>query len=306
MLASFAHEALFYRDASDYVAGTRPFIEGALARREPVLVAVPGPQLDLIGAALGERARDVRFLDMTRAGRNPGRIIPWVLHAFLREFAGQSARIIGEPVWAGRSADEYPACVQHEALINVAFAGRVASILCPYDAARLPAEVLDDAACTHPVLVDVDARTDSPRYTDPADMVAAFNQPLAEPAPQTPTLDFDAPSLPLVREFVAVYADRAGLAAYRVGDLQLAANELATNAIVHGGGYGQLRIWRVDHHLVCEVRDRGIAEGPLTGLVPPAPDSLGGRGLVMVNYISDLVRIHTGPDGTAVRAYLDL
>ena len=48
------------------------------------------------------------------------------------------------------------------------------------------------------------------------------------------------------------------------------------------------------------------AEGPLAGLVPPAPESLGGRGLVLVNYLCDLVRIHTGPEGTAVRAYLDL
>jgi anti-sigma regulatory factor (Ser/Thr protein kinase) len=306
MLASFVHEALFYRDADDYLAGTVPFVDRALEQREPVLVAVPGPKIDLIGAALGERALGVRFLDMTRAGRNPGRIIPWVLHAFLHEYAGQPVRIVGEPVWAGRSADEYPACVQHEALINVAFAGQVASILCPYDAVGLPAEVLRDAACTHPVLVDVDARTHSPRYTDPGDVVAAFNQPLVEPAPQTPTLDFDAPSLPLVREFVAFYADRAGLTTARVGDLQLAANELATNAIVHGGGAGQLRVWRVDHQVVCEVRDRGMAERPLTGLVPPAPDSLGGRGLVLVNYLSDLVRIHTGPEGTAVRAYMDL
>ena len=67
-----------------------------------------------------------------------------------------------------------------------------------------------------------------------------------------------------------------------------------------------MRVWRVDHQVVCEVRDRGMAEHRLTGLVPPAPDSLGGRGLVLVNYLCDLVRIHTGPEGTAVRAYLDL
>src|SRR5256885_103316 len=124
--------------------------------------------------------------------------------------------------------------------------------------------------------------------------------------PRRPTRHFDAPTLPLVREFVAVYADRAGLPRRRLGDLQLAVNELATNAVVHGGGTGQVRIWPAGRQLVCEVRDRGTASGRLAGLVPPAPESLGGRGLVLVNYLSDLVRVHTGPDGTAVRVHLDL
>jgi anti-sigma regulatory factor (Ser/Thr protein kinase) len=306
MEMSFVHEALFYRDTGDYLAGTVPFIETALTEREPVLVAVPGPKIDLLGAALGGRSARVRFLDMTRAGRNPGKIIPWVLHAFLEEHAGRPVRIIGEPIWAGRSAEEYPACVQHEALINVAFARSVLSILCPYDMDGLPTGVLEDAACTHPVLVDVDARRDSPSYTDPDAVVAVFNQPLVEPAPDLPTLDFDAPGLPLVREFVAVHAGRAGLSGRRVADLQLATNELATNAITHGGGSGRVRVWRQDDRVVCEVTDQGRALARLAGRTLPAPDSLNGRGLVLVNYVSDLVRIHTGPDGTAVRLYLDL
>src|SRR6266508_584387 len=216
MVASFVHEALFYRSPDDYLALTVPFIQRARTAREPVLVAVPRPKIDLLAGALGGVADGVRFLDMTRAGRNPGKIIPWVLHAFLEEHAGQPVRIIGEPVWAGRSAEEYPACVQHEALINVAFAGHGVSILCPYDSAALPDRVLADAASTHPVLVDVDTRTDSPHYTRPDDVVAAFNQPLAEPAPAAPSLDFDVPGLPLVREFVALYAGRAGLSRHRV------------------------------------------------------------------------------------------
>src|SRR5256714_7632883 len=306
MLGSFVHAALFYRISDEYRAGTVPFVELGLDRREPVLVAVPGQKIALIVAALGDRATRVRVLDMSYAGRNPGRIIPWVLHAFLDEYADRPVRVLGQPIWAGRSDDESPACVQHEALINVTFAGHVATILCPYDAGVLPPDVLDDAERTHPVLVDVDARTDSPQYTDPDDVVEAFTRPLAEPSPTTPTLEFDAPSLPLVREFVAYYADRAGLPPGRCDDLQLAANELASNAIVHGGGTGELRVWPTDGQVVCEVRDRGMATAPLAGRVPPAPDSLSGRGLALVNYLSDLVRIHTGPHGTAIRAYVDL
>ncbi|MFG3701069.1 anti-sigma factor RsbA family regulatory protein [Micromonospora sp. NPDC047620] len=150
---TFVHEGLFYRDPGELLAGTVPFITSGLAAAEPVLVAMPGANLWLLRAAVG--AMDgVRWADMTEAGRNPGRIIPWVLQAFIDEHAGRRVRIIGEPIWAGRSDTEYPACAQHEALINMAFAGRDATILCPYDVAGLDDDVLTDACATHPVLVD--------------------------------------------------------------------------------------------------------------------------------------------------------
>ena len=302
---SLAHEAMFYRGDDEYLAGTVPFVDAALAAREPVLVAVPAPRLRRLRVALGRRAAGVRFVDMTSVGRNPGKIIPWVLHAFLEEHAGHPVRIIGEPIWAGRSADEYPACVQHEALINVTFAGSGLRILCPYDMKALAGDVLDDAACTHPVLVEADDRWDSPSYTDPDVVVAVFNQPLAEPVPAPAALDFDTPRMPEVREFVTVHATRAGLPARRARDLQLAANELATNAVTHGGGTGRLRVWRAAGQVVCEVRDHGTASARLAGRTLPGPDSISGRGLALVNYVSDLVRIHTDPHGTTVRLYLD-
>src|SRR5690349_12190347 len=121
MSPSFVHEALFYRDGDEYLAGTLPFVRAALAAAEPVLVAVPGSRIGPLRAALDGPAAEVRFLDMTVAGWNPGKIIPYVLHPFAAEHAGRPVRMIGEPVWATRSVEEYPACVQHEALINVAF-----------------------------------------------------------------------------------------------------------------------------------------------------------------------------------------
>ncbi|MCO1580514.1 MEDS domain-containing protein [Crossiella sp. SN42] len=57
-------------------------------------------------------------------------------------------RIIGEPIWADRSEAEYPACAQHEALINAASTGRDLTIRCPYDTSRLTTEVLEDARAT--------------------------------------------------------------------------------------------------------------------------------------------------------------
>ena len=111
------------------------------------------------------------------AGRNPGRIIPTILLAFADRHPGHRVRIIGEPIWAGRSAVEYPACAQHESLINSAFTGRKATILCPYDVTELDPMCVHDAHRTHPVMVTTTRRWDSPRYADPIAVAADFNQP---------------------------------------------------------------------------------------------------------------------------------
>lgn len=149
---SLVHAALFYRSEQEYVDGVVPFVVGGLSEGEPVLVAVPANNLALVGEALGSASAAVTMADMTRVGRNPCRILDEVLGAFAAEHFDRPVRMVGEPVWAGRSADEYPACMQHEASINVAFAGREAAVLCPYDASRLDEVVLANAHTTHPLL----------------------------------------------------------------------------------------------------------------------------------------------------------
>ena len=124
----------------------------------------------------------MRTADMARPGRNPGRIIGTVLTAFVREHAGQRVRIIGEPIWAGRTDDEYPACAEHEALINVALGESPAYILCPYDARRLDREWLTDATRTHPTLAADGERWRARPTPTPCALAASFDQP-PEPAP---------------------------------------------------------------------------------------------------------------------------
>ena len=72
----FHHEALFYDGDAEFVAGCSAFAEEGLERGEPVLVMVGIRKLELLRAALGERADGVAFADMEEVGRNPGRIIP--------------------------------------------------------------------------------------------------------------------------------------------------------------------------------------------------------------------------------------
>jgi anti-sigma regulatory factor (Ser/Thr protein kinase) len=247
----------------------------------------------------------VLWRDMTVAGRNPGRIIPTVLLAFADIHPGRRVRIIGEPIWAGRTRIEYPACAQHEALINAAFAGRPATILCPYDVARLDPAWVDDAYRTHPIIWDGTARFDSRHYADPVRFAADVNQPVPDPPPHAVTMDVDMYSLASVRRFVADQATRAGLPARVVADGVVAVNEVAANTVEHGGGNGRVAVWFDGHDLICQVTDTGQFRDPLAGRIPVAPDATGkGRGLLLVNQLCDLVRIHTAASGSTVRLHL--
>jgi anti-sigma regulatory factor (Ser/Thr protein kinase) len=300
----FVHEALYYANLDEYLAGTLPFIRDGLRAGEPVLVAVPEDRQAPLRAALGEGAVQVRFRDMAEAGRNPNQIIPWVLNAFIAEHRPQRVRIIGEPIFVGRTPEEYGPCVQHEALINVAFAGVDAMILCPYDVAQL-SHVVSDAEHTHPVIVERDGRRRPGDYLDPVVVVGMYNTPLPEPATVDEAFVFDMPRLGELRRLVAEHAFRAGLSAERVADAQTAATEVASNALTHGGPtIATLRAWSDPVRVVYEVRGAGMITDPLAGRVVPPDDEPHGRGLLVANLLCDLVQTHTELTGTVTRLHL--
>ncbi len=301
---AFTHPALFYQGPWEYLSETIPFIRAGLAADEPVAVAVPRSRLELLREALGDLVERVRLVDMSEAGRNPGRIIAEVLRAAVDAHPDKRVRVIGEPIWPGRSDLEYPACVQHEALINMAFSGRSATILCPYDVASLDPVVIADAAATHPTLIQSGTSWPSPGYA-PEQIMTEHNRALPEPADAT-VFPFDAAQLRRARRCAAEHAERIGLAAERVDDVLLAVGEMAANSLRHGGGAGVLRLWTDPGHVVCEVADSGVIDDPLVGRRPAAPGQLSGRGLLMVNHLADLVRMHTTTEGTVVRAYFRL
>lgn len=298
----FAHPALLYDGDREYVDGTAPFVREGLAAGHPVAVAVPVRRLGLLRSALGADADHVRWIDMTQAGRNPGRIIPSVLRAFADAHPGRRVRIVGEPIWDGRTSVEYPACVQHEALINAAFGGRDVTILCPYDTRALSEDVIADAHATHPVVIRAGRPGVSQAY-DPDSVLARYNEALRHP-PGAASVRFDAEFLPAARDFAVDEARERGMGPARLQDLNLVVAELTTNSVVHGGGSGTLRIWAEDDRIVCEVQDEGRLSDPMAGRRPVRPDQIGGRGLFLVHFVSDLVRVHTGRTGTTVRSYL--
>lgn len=299
-----SHAALLYRGDQEYVAGVVRFIEEGLACGQPVAAAVPGSRLDLLRDALGDDgAGRVELTDMVDAGRNPARII-----ALLWEFADAhpdaSVRMIGEALWPGRTPAEYPACVQHEALVNAAFEGRGATMLCPYDVDRFPDAVCDVAA-THPRVWESGQWRYSDEYA-PGHVLERYNEPLFAGRGAVTRTVTTAADLSHARRFAIQHGKRLGLASDRVDDLELITTELVTNSMVHTDGGCQLRLWRADGRLVCGVSDTGRLPHLLVGRRQPPLHQFGGRGLLLVNDLADLVRIHTTPYGTTIHAHLNL
>jgi anti-sigma regulatory factor (Ser/Thr protein kinase) len=100
---------------------------------------------------------------------------------------------------------------------------------------------------------------------------------------------------------VAQWARSCGLPEDRVEVLALAASELATNSVRHGGGTGTLAMWLDGSAAIVQFTDEGIVKDPLAGRLDPPLDQLGGRGLYLVNQLCDLVQLRSSEKGTTVR-----
>jgi len=313
--SAFRHEALLYAGEDEFLAGTVPFIEEGLEREETVLVVVSASKIDALRHTLQHTfphtsnlaAGAVQFADMAEIGRNPACIIPaW------RDFVNQNGggtrplRGIGEPMSTHLSDAAITECHRHESLLNLAFADtRDWWLLCPYDTSTLSAQVVAEAHRTHPFLFENGHHMTSPWARDPSVISAPFEDPLPEPPPNTPALTFDAAGLAAVRTRVRDLGAKARLRATRLADLVLAADEVATNSVRHGGGRGTLRVWLDDRAVVCDVRDAGRLDDPMVGRRRPRIDQIGGRGLWLVNQLCELVQIRSSKAGTTVRLHVE-
>jgi anti-sigma regulatory factor (Ser/Thr protein kinase) len=300
----YLHDVMFWSGPEDFVRKTAAFVRAGVEAGEPVMVALPAERVAALRLGLGASAAAVRFFEMERLGANPACIInAWV--EFARECGDRPSRGVGEPLWPGRRTVEVTECELHEALLNVAIGADTPLWLrCPYDAERLPGRVLEQARRTHPWVVDDTGRDRaSEEYAGRQALERAFAMSLPEPTVRPVERTIVSDSLRGLRDLVVYAARMSGVDDDRCSDLGLAVHELGVNTVVHGGGTGRLRLWREPGDLVCEVSDGGRIADVLAGRIPPANDNLEGRGLWMVNQLSDLVQLRSGPVGTTVRVH---
>jgi hypothetical protein len=87
------------------------------------------------------------------------------------EVGASWVRIVGEPVWLGRSAAEVRRWAAYESLLNLVFESSAVTVLCPYDRRALPAKIVRQAHRTHPQIMDGAGTTASADYSDPSSLV---------------------------------------------------------------------------------------------------------------------------------------
>lgn len=114
--------------------------------------------------------------------------------------------------------------------------------------------------------------------------------------------EFDRNTLGDLRDELTKRCVQVGLTELPLSNYVLAINEIATNAVRHGGGGGRARLWRSDTDLWCEVIDtgRGIPPRRTHGYERPKPGHIGGWGLWLARHLCDGVDIETSRSGTRV------
>jgi anti-sigma regulatory factor (Ser/Thr protein kinase) len=297
------HHALFYHDQREYVARVSDFVHTGLARGEPAFITVPAARADLLRTQLGQAPGRVTYADMAETGHNPARIIP-DLRTFIDSQGGGRARIVTEPAWPERSAAELREAIRHEALINVAFAGAPASILCPYPAAGLARDVIRGARHTHPAVVRDGQPRANPGYGGADSLPPHYDAALPDPPARAEAVSYRS-ELRALRLLVAKHAGRCGLSADRTASLVLAVGEIIANTLRHTSGRGTLHVWHTRDEMLCQVRDEGWITDPLAGRVHRSAIEPG-HGLWVVNQVCDLVELRTGRSGTTIRLHMSL
>ena len=243
---------------------------------------------------------------MTELGRNPARIIP-AIRTFMDRYPGRRIRYLSEPVWPERSAAELREAARYEALINTAFSGAPATMVCLYDCAGLASSVLDDAGSTHPALLRHGEEQASTSYLGPGGLPPGCDRPLARPPATAERLSYQRDLRP-VRGLVARCARSARLPARRITDLVLAASEVAANTLRHTKAGGTVHLWHDEDEILCLIQDSGVIADRLAGYRVPADDVPGGKGLWLVNQVCDLVEVRssTSTGGTTICLHMRL
>jgi anti-sigma regulatory factor (Ser/Thr protein kinase) len=303
--AGLRHEAFLYADLEEFLDVTTRFLTDAAAGGEPVLVVLAAEKGGELRTRLRGRSDHVRFADRSDLGENPARAMA-VWESFLNRSpaSGRRFRGIGELFEPGRSMATPAECQRHEALVNLAFGEWDFWLLCPYDQTALDPEVIVEARRTHQVVNEGGSTEASPTFAGCAALGEPCRDALSVPPDGASGLRFGEGDLPWVRGHVGDQAASAGMRLDRIDDLVLAANEIATNSLRHGGHHGTLLTWQESGSVVCEFRDDGLIEDPLVGRLRPPVDRAGRRGLWLANQLCDLVQVRALDEGNVVRLYV--
>jgi anti-sigma regulatory factor (Ser/Thr protein kinase) len=296
------HQAFFYASPERFAAAMAPVVRDGLERGDSVFVVAKRAGVEALGDALGRDADEVQMQDTARWYPRPRERLAHVKLMIDAVPAGRALLALGEPLWRGSDA-AVREWARYESIINLALAGAPLRFICLYDSAELQERILDYGRATHPELLDGRTGCACDAFVDPERFVAGLADGESSPrAGWELPLDGDPHTF---RETLAARAGDQGMRPDRVGDLVVAAHEVATNALTHGLPPRRARCWRADGELVCEIADSGPGLlDPLAGWTLPDELRCGGFGLTMARQLCDAVEIAAAGGGTRVRLHV--
>lgn len=301
------HAALCYSDTEQLSAAAASYLAKA-ARADSRILAVATPSVSNVVEDTLPGSVDVEFADADDWFTAPGRAMRrFDEYLSDHEATGRPLAILAEPVWPEHDAVRCRAWHRCEALWALSAPYEAVSMLCLHDVRRLAPSIVSTARRSHPSVAADDVWEPSSDYTDPRKLCEELAaEELPTPGGTPSTIEFGSAELPAVRGFVARNAVLARLVPARVDDVVTAVNEIALNAVVHGGGHGCLRCWRDPWQLVFEVDDHGCGQpDQVAAYIRPRREQLldSGLGLWIANQLSDVLEVRGGP-GWRVRIYI--
>jgi hypothetical protein len=293
-----SHDLFVYDDDASFVDAMPPFLAAGVEAGEAVVAVLASRSNELIRDALGSTARDVTFIAAEDHYTRP--------EAALADYDASVRRYLRDGAPAVRLCGELPMCrtqqewddwVAYEAILNRAFAHHPVSIMCVYDERRLPASVVEGARRAHPDLHDGHARASNPEYEEPAHVVRDMRPSAIDPGRDLAELVLDDGAVSF-RERLAAAMARAGVGDGVARGMLVAADEVLSNAIRHGGGVRLVRTGRVGDEFLCEISAEGRwHDDPLAGFLPPRADDTTGGGLWVTRQLTRRLELVPAPSG---------
>jgi anti-sigma regulatory factor (Ser/Thr protein kinase) len=301
------HGAAVVGSEAELLAAALPFLDQGLQGGDLLVLTCPPETVDLICRELGEQAAgvvsDPRLSLLGSRAPDALTVCSRYLERAVAEGSGR-LRVLAEVNFGSEPAD-WREGQRFESVFNRLMVGTPVQAVCLYDRRRLPAQVVDSAAATHPELVRGATWAPSRGFQDPGTYVPSL------PIPREPVEDGepvfsvdDAKTLAGLRHqlgavIAALVPDRN-----QQGDLHLAASEIAANAFRHGVRPVSARVWAEGDRLVCLVSDRGTSySDPFSGFTPAHGLDLshGGMGLWLARKLWDHVDVLPTAAGLTVR-----
>jgi anti-sigma regulatory factor (Ser/Thr protein kinase) len=303
---SRGHGAAVVATEAELLAVALPFLDEGLRAGDLVVLSCAAETVGLIRSALGADAARVESEPRASllGSRAPDALE--IARRFLdRAQESGSGRL---RVLAGIDFGEDPADwregQRYESVTNRLLTDAV-SAMCLYDSRRVPAELLESVAATHPYLVHGTDWRMNPAFQDPGVYVPSLPLPRASVEDGDPVFDVEnAPTLAGLRHQLGAVLAALVPERDQREDLHLAAAEIAANAFRHGVRPVSARVWADGDRVICVISDRGTSyTDPLSGFIPAHGMDLskGGMGLWLARKLWDHVDVLPTDTGLSVR-----